>query len=206
MELQPPRRRNFYSTNQPTTHNGNYGQLCAKSWRLSTGDAFRSLVRDISFSSYNRLNSHPSRSCFGDARELEKLTIPIFLASFPLFRAHHCSHNLRTLGNRSGPMLVNEQPNTHQFRGSSSRRRHSPLLGLPKHRRILCSNLLNLRTMTCFLPGRNSPIDLTISEMVDKGSVASSEPAASLKQATLTSSLLWAEMLLLRWLKIAEAP
>jgi hypothetical protein len=59
--------------------------------------------------------------------------------------------------------------------------------------------------MTCFLPGRNSPIDSTISEMVDKGSVASSEPAASLKQVTLTSSLLWAEMLLLRWLKIAEA-
>lgn len=141
-----------------------------------------------------------------DACEIEKLTIPMFLANFPLFRAHRCSHNLRTLGNRFGPMLVNEQPNTHQFRGSSSRRHHSPLLGLPKHRRILCSNRLNLHTMTCFPPERNLPIDLTISEMVGKGSVASSEPAASLKQATLTSSLLWAVMLLLSWLKIAEAP
>ena len=119
----------------------------------------------------------------------------MILVNFLLFRGRLSSHNRRTLGSRFGPMLVNEQLNIRQFKDNSTRRRHSPLPVPLKHRRILDNNRLNLLTMTCFLLGRNSPIDSTISEMVDKGLVANLELVASPKQGTLMNFHLWVEML-----------
>lgn len=203
LELQPPRRRNFHSTNQPATHDGDNGELCAKPWRLPTRYTVRSLVRETPTNQI--ISSAAAPPGYVHFTRSHKLTIAMIPASFPPFRVRRSSHNLRTLDSRSGPTRVKEQLNIHRFRDSSTRRRHSPLLALPRRHRILCSPRLNLLMMTCFLPGRNSPIDSMISETVDKGSVASSEPAASPKQATLTSFLLWAEMLLLSWLRIAEA-
>lgn len=135
----------------------------------------------------------------------KRLTISMILASFPLFRAHRNSRNPKTPASRYGRMRANEQLNTHQCRDSNTRQHHSPPPVLPKHRHTLRSNRPNLLMMICFLPGHNSLTGSTISEMVGKGSAASSEPAANPRQATLTSSLLWVEMPLLKWLRIAEA-